>query len=388
MTLDCPGCRSRLKIDPAKLPAGATTAVCPKCKTRILLPKAAAAGELTVQCRSCSARLKVSVAKLKPTVTRSTCPKCGQPVELPAAPPEASRPAVERQAAAHRAPAPQQAPHQEAMTRRLDARELGMLLGTGPGREGGGSPAASAAPIQLGEPMEQSADDLSQLIDERVDALEDTGPTRAQASRVAPPASRPPAPPAGRPAAPPSPGAERLQEEAAQREAPSDAAVRRSGPGRSSSGSRPTPEFGSIAAGSGKPPSSASLLMVGGGISGSLVGAALLFLGSSLPDGLRPSAPEALGQALGAGLATLLLTMVLSALGGLLGSVALPPQGESAGVSVFRCTVATTLLGLLAGVLFSLLSGPFQIKAVAGWTGALALAGILTGILGSILRRK
>ena len=77
MTLDCPGCKSKLKLDPAKLPPGASAAVCPKCRTKILLPGTAGVEDISVQCGRCSTRLKVKVAKLKPTASRSKCPKCG-----------------------------------------------------------------------------------------------------------------------------------------------------------------------------------------------------------------------------------------------------------------------------------------------------------------------
>jgi len=394
LTLDCPGCQSRLKLDPSKLPAGATTAVCPKCKTRVLLPTAAAAGEITVQCASCSARLKVAVAKLRPAPSKSKCPKCGQSVDLPAAPPAGASPrsGAPPQAGASRSqasqspvtqmisrPRPQEAPpqQQEAMTRRLDPREIGMVIGAGAG--GTGATSSSAAPIPIGDSTDHSVDDLSQLIDEKVNALEDTGPSRAQKPPAASaPAAKPGSP---EPAATPAPRSQAAP-------AASDATARRSAVAKSSSGARQAPEFGAIAAGSAKSSSPAKMLGLLGAISGALVGGALVFLSGSLPEPVRLVPPDAVTQIMGPFLAPLIVVVILSAVGGLLGGVAVPPEGQSAGVSLFRCTVASALLGLLAGVVFTLMAGPFEIMAVAGWTGALLVSGILTGILGLIFRRR
>lgn len=130
---------------------------------------------------------------------------------------------------------------------------------------------------------------------------------------------------------------------------------------------------------------------MGGVVSGSLMGVAILFLAPMLPPAFRPGMPEVITGALGVALATVLLTVIITALGGLLGGIALPPddeEGSGTRVSIFRCTVATTMLGLLAGVGFALVPGPFEIMQVVSWSTAFLIAGIMTSLIGMFLGRR
>jgi hypothetical protein len=402
VTLDCPGCQSKLKLDPGKLPAGATTAVCPKCKTRILLPGIPPDGSITVQCARCSARLKVIVARLKPGVSKSKCPKCGQSVDLPAAPPGAAA-----------APPPSPAPSSEAaaaMTRRLDPREMGLVLGGGtPTETGGGEEqmdASASAPISVDAPvpgsLERSSEDLSKLIDEKVDGLAASTVPRAQA-----PAAD--AGPEGKAAAEPS--APEIQITRSQTQEPRpDILSRRSPPpsdtgrqvrpGASSSGARssaarpgkaPSGGFTSPLLGDASPsaPSSSPFmpLLIGGLVSGSAVGGVGAALWSYIPSGFLPVLPETVSAALGARLGAVVVTLLLTVIGALLGGIALPPPGASGGsaISIFRCAVATGMLGLLAGVLLTVLAGGFDPMPTLTWTANLAIAGILTGLIARAL---
>jgi predicted Zn finger-like uncharacterized protein len=453
LILECPGCKSRLKIDPAKLPSGAGAAVCPKCKSRVLLPGTTATEHLTVQCKSCSARLKVNISRLKPIPSKSKCPKCSSAVELPAAPPGA-RPV------APPPPAPAaEPPEQEAHTRQLDARELGMLLnppaGGVPGQPGQSAPelsspsGSSATPIRMDQgsqkagTFEQSAPDLSALIDEKVNALDGTPSEGSPAISQAPATVQPQAPapmpsasasgdsmmpgasspeiavdlgeqttvpppdrseglpsasdassPAAIPMASPKPAVARSVSGSRAVAGSGSAARRRSQSGpRGSSISRSSgPNLGAaIRAGSGKKSSPATVLLIGGVVSGSLIGVAILFLAPMLPPAFRPGMPEAITGALGSALTVVLFTVALSALGGLLGGIALPPaEDERSGsrISVFRCTVATTMLGILAGVGFALVPGPFDIMQVISWSAAFLLAGVITSLIGMLLGKR
>jgi hypothetical protein len=400
LNLDCPGCRSRLKLDPAKLPAGATTAVCPKCRTRILLPGTAPGGTITIQCSHCSARLKVKVTRLKPEVSQSKCPKCAKPVSLPAAPPgEATA----------------------AMTRRLDPRDLGLVLGREEAPSGQRPEAAepqAAAPISVDQSFSESSTDLSRLIDEKIEGLGmDTVPTAS-----APPAA-PPAPPEIAPVHPAASSSEHPIQEPISVEEPSEAAElsvslpppsapdlgaakphqpvtdsrpSASGARRISSGSRPArrpvPTFGRTAPKPGGAP--VPPLMIGGVIGGAVLGGltAAAFWWGRIPTVFLPTLPEAIASAVGPNVGFVLLSVVLTAAGVLLGGLAFRPSGteESAAqgrsrISVFHCFTGAALLGLLGGAVLTVIGGGFQILPALAWAVELALAGLLAGVIARLL---
>ncbi len=426
MNLDCPGCRSRLKLDPSKLPPGATAAVCPKCRTKILLPGTASTAEISVQCSRCASRLKVKVSKLKQTPSKSKCPKCGNIVDLPAAPASAGAGGAATQIlrppagpAPGRPGAPPPGVDRSAMTRRLDAREMGVLM-QGQGAQGGDP--AQSAPISLDEPpagtFESSTSDLGRLIDEKVEGLGEQGEAPpAPARRIGepsvedldielPPASgarfarsgagaapgpadrAPRSAPAGAPAAPPVRTDDRLAEQAA-----APAGARRPGSG---SGNRAIPTFSAIASAAPAPGSGpgAFPFVLGGIIGGSLVAAGLILGGRFLPEGFVPPVPEPVAALTRESLGLLALLILLSAISGLLTSFALPPAGEGGEkrVSISRCAIAAGLVGLLAGVGISLIRGGSDLATMslptATWTAALVLSGLLTGLVARIFSSR
>lgn len=421
MTLDCPGCHSRLKLDPARLPPGASAAVCPKCRTRILLPGTADTAEISVQCAHCSARLKVKVAKLKPTAIKSRCPKCGGQVDLPAAPAspaggraarmpaaDASKPSGRPSApvragagsAARREPAAAQAAQaaaESAKTRRMDAKEMAMLMSghASAGSAGGPEP---PAPISLGEPgaatRESSATDLSRLIDEKVDALGDAAP--------APPAPRAgepsvedlplemPAveePPPEKPAPPPA--IANLPEPPRSEHAPPRAKA--AAPRKPAVESR-APTFSSVMPAERRADRSPGVLptLLGGIVGGVIVWGALFLGRDYLPEGYAPPVLDVVSRIVGGdNFGLLALLILLAGLSGLLAGLATPPAGESGTrISVFRCTVAAGMVGLLAGVGISLIRGGGDLATIAmptaSWTIALVVAGLLTGAVAKI----
>ncbi len=409
------------------MPAGATTAVCPKCRTRILLPGTAPGGTITIQCSHCSARLRVKVDRLKPEVSESKCPKCSKPVSLPAAPPgEATA----------------------AMTRRLDPRELGLVLG-GTEAPSGKRPAAAvpraAGPISVDQSLGESAADLSRLIDEKVEGLGmDTVPT-ASAPPAAPPAPPGPAltPPAAlsakppvrepveetlgaAPAAPPpapTPVAEEPVDEPIKVGESSEAAelsvslpppsatdagkaeparaARDSRPSASDrrripSGSRPAPPpvptFRQPTPRRGGAP--VAPLLLGGLIGGAALGGATAaaFWWGGIPETFLPTLPETIASAVGPSVGFVILSVVLTAVGTLLGGLASRPAAteESAArgrarVSVFHCFGGAALLGLLGGAMLTVIGGGFQVLPALAWAVELALAGLLAGILARLL---
>ncbi len=406
MNLDCPGCRSRLKLDPSKLPPGATAAVCPKCRTKILLPGTASTAEISVQCSRCASRLKVKVARLRQTPSKSKCPKCGNAVDLPAAPSAGGSRSSATQIPGASPPAkPPQPPgvDRSAMTRRLDAREMGMLM------QGQGAQAPDAlpsAPISLEDPpsgaFESSSSDLGRLIDEKVDALGELGEApppqsprfgESSVEDLAIELSR-----SGEPMPDASPehhesGARISAGPRAVAEAPAPPgappAGRRAG---SSSGSRAIPTFSAVA---GAAPRAASgpgafPFVLGGIIGGSLVAAGLILGGRFLPSGFVPPVPEPISVLTRESLGLLGLLIFLSALSGLFASFALPPAGEGkeGRISIFRCAVAAGLVGLLAGVGIALIRGGADLTSMslpaATWTAALVLSGLLTGLVARV----
>ena len=46
------------------------------------------------------------------------------------------------------------------------------------------------------------------------------------------------------------------------------------------------------------------------------------------------------------------------------------------------------MLGLLTGVAFALVPGPFDIMQVISWSSAFLIAGIITGLIGMLLGRR
>jgi hypothetical protein len=127
--------------------------------------------------------------------------------------------------------------------------------------------------------------------------------------------------------------------------------------------------------------------ILGGVFGGSVVAAAIILAGQFLPEGIAPAAPAFLVQmAQGASLGLLVAMILLSAVSGLLAGIALPPESEGGGgVSIFRCTVAAALVGLLAGAGISLQQGGSDMATMAvptaSWTVSLILCGLLTGII-------
>jgi len=397
LNLDCPGCRARLKLDPAKLPPGATTAVCPKCKTRILLQGATpASGDISVSCASCSARLRVNVARLKPAPSQSKCPKCGKPVTLPAA--SSVAPAA--------APAAASVQSLSAATRRLDPRELGVMLGTISTGAVPGMTAQVSSPIAVEEVLGQSDVDLGKLIDQKVDGL---GKDASGRQRAVPP---PPAfansvdavesiplatrqAPSGAPsrdfqgAVPPAGPREtseppRRASEAGSRQA---ADLPRKG---SESGARPAPRGDVGPAGSRTIP-----LLAAGVVGGAIVSAILSVAGGVVPEMLVPRAPDPLISVLGEKLSLVLLMVVLAALASVLSGMARPPAGvdgsESAartGISVFRSAVAAGLMGLIAGIGISLTRGGFDLVVTLTWTLGMALCGFAAAPVAALLTRR
>lgn len=405
MNLECPGCHSRLRLDPAKLPPGATTAVCPKCRTKIPIAGAApATGDVSVQCGTCGARLKVNMNRLKPGVTQSRCPKCGGSVSLPAAPPAqpASPPEVN---------APTALPV-SAQTRRLDAREMGLILGARPA--GSSEPASSAAPIALDPPLEQNDVDLGRLIDRSVEGLGSTPdqgslaatspdarsarPERENVQGKEPSGSTPqPGTPPPIPAEGPVHGPELSMSGLRERAARSA----ESGPRlRPESGQRPVPRF-DRALGAGLPTaaprrSGSMRLLAAGVLSGSIVGGVVALAAGMLPAEFLPPVPAILQSLGGARLGGLILTVVLAALGAFLGGMASPPapstDEETAppakGASAFRCTVASALLGLIAGIGITISGGGLDVIGTLSWTIALLAAGLLTALFANTITAR
>lgn len=409
MNLDCPGCKSRLKLDPARLPPGATTAVCPKCRTRILLPGAApVSSDISVQCPACSARLKVNVSRLKPGVSQSKCPKCGGAVALPAAPvpPPSQAP-----------PAPDSMPV-SAKTRRLDPREIGMMLGAGK-QVGGEGPSSQGVPIAVDEVLEHSDFDLGRLIEQKVEGLgkDASGkqaavpPPQAAAIAVAPgraesTAPLPPAPPSTDPAkaasgagASPNRSDRSGAGDLPRKTSDSGSRVSAGEPPRrvSDSGSRASPRVEPQAAHRELArPIGPAPLVASGMAGGAIVSGVLALAGSFFPEFLVPRAPDLLISVLGDKLSLVLITVALAGMAGLLGGKARPPlvspeEGETAatpGISVFRCAVAAGLMGLLAGVAISLIQGGFDIVVTLQWTLCVAAAGLLAAPILSFLARR
>ncbi|MBI3450482.1 MAG: hypothetical protein HY049_16390 [Acidobacteria bacterium] len=398
MNLECPGCRARLKLDPARLPPGATTAVCPKCKTRVLLPGAAAASaDISVSCASCSARLRVNVARLKPAPSQSKCPKCGAPVTLPAA--SAATPAAET------------APPVSAATRRLDPRELGVMLGTVSAAAPGGMTGQASPPIAVEDVLAQSDVDLGKLIDQKVDGLgrDASGRQRAVSSpALATPIDKvesiPLAPravttgaPARETAGTASQAGSRDLFEPPRRASESGGRSVPDAPRKGSeSGARPAPR--SDAAPAAHPPSAGSRtmpLLAAGVVGGAVVSALLSVAGGLVPAMIVPRAPEPLIAIVGEKVALVLVMVVLAALASVLSGMARPPAGtdgsESAapsGISAFRSGVAAGLMGLLAGIAISLTRGGFDLLVTLTWTLGMALCGLASAPIASLLMRR
>jgi hypothetical protein len=421
LNLECPGCHAHLKLDPAKLPPGAATAVCPKCRAKIPIPGAPAAADVSVQCGSCGARLKVNVARLKAGVSQSKCPKCGGVVALPAAPGAELRPAP--------------VPAASAQTRRLDAREMALLLGGGgpAGAAPAGAPPA-ATPIAVEAPQESGDVDLGRLIEEKVESLTPpkvprfvpppaTPPPRPAAAPAKPAEAPPPRvvgePPAARPepapiplassqpAHPPPEGPGRAPagplslpgavegpelslsalRERAQRSAAEKAAA------RSDSGARPAPRLEqALGVSYTRPRRTAPTYFLAGVIAGAVVGGVLAATEALLPEFLRATTPEALAAMAGPRVAFVIAMIALSGGGAFLGGIAAPPErsepGRAGSVSVFRVTVASGLVGLLAGIAFSLARGPFDLVGALLWLVLLSAAGLLAAPVASALLRR
>jgi len=377
LNLDCPGCKSRLKVDQAKLPPGATTAICPKCRTKILLPGAGqAAGDISIQCPACSSRLRVNVSRLKPGISQSKCPKCGGVISLPAAP--ASQPAPEMPFS--------------AQTRRLDPREIGGMLAAGG--------AAAATPIAVEEVSEHSDLDLGKLIEQKLDRLGtgDSGKQAAVARAMNPPPEA--AAPVGmaeppirgsvaRPAAPEMP---RRISDPGSRISPGDPQRR-----ISDAGARPAPggepDLPAIRAASG----GMSHMLFAGAVGGAIVGVLLAVAGPFFPAMLVPHVPEALASLAGQRASLVLVMAGLSVAAALFAGMARPAGSagsgagaavEATGVSIFRCAVAAGLMGLLAGVGVSLAAGGFEIVTTLAWTVWSAGAGLITAPIARLFAPK
>jgi len=400
LNLDCPGCKSRLKLDPSRLPPGATTAVCPKCRAKILLPGAAPPStDITVQCPACSARLRVNVSRLKSGVSQSKCPKCGGAVALPSAP-SAQAPPAELPVS--------------AQTRRLDPREIGAMLGGG-GAPGAGDPSRSQPlPIAVEEMPERSDPDLGRLIDQKVEGLghDSPGEGRAVAAAVGSAVNAGHARLESLPFPPRAPAAPSIESIPLAREpVPAHEKFERSSaavdPSRRGSGAAPrrisepgtrlAPKLESAAIETEPAPAAGPLpSIVAGIVGGAIVSGALLLAGSALPANFVPRAPEILISVLGDKLSLVLLTIALSGVAGLFGGIARPPadspaEGEPAGgrrTSIFRCAVAAGLMGLIAGVATSLIQGGFDIVITLVWTASLAVCGLLTAPFAALLSRR
>ena len=366
MNLECPGCRSRLKVDPSKLPAGATAAVCPRCRTKILLPGSASpGGEISVQCSHCSARLKVNVARLKPGLSESRCPKCGGTVALPAAP----------QAAPTR---PSGSPPASEMTRRIDPREIGQILGpTGAGRAA--APSSGAPPLSIEERFDGSDLDLGRLIDSKVEKLGEESGSREAVKPPAPPPEAPPPPP------PPAPSAQSAPARAAQDASRSSA-----------SGSRPRPaslSAPSFSAVSRRPRSASREFLLAGAVGGAAAGAAMAALGDALMgETLAARVPSWVTSSLGARLGGVLMTIVLSALGTWIAGVVAAPrrstasQGEGPRAASFaRITLVCGIIGLLVGAASWFSTPGGGVNTVLGWTRDLLLSGLLAAFVARAL---
>jgi hypothetical protein len=321
------------------------------------------------------------------------------------------------------------------MTRRLDPRDLGLVLG-GEKSASGQRPAAlepkAAAPISVDQSLGESSADLSRLIDEKIEGLgTDTVPTASAPPEPAPP---PPEPPveepvpvespseAAAPAPPPPPPAPSVEEpipvgepsEAAElsvslpppsapdsrpAEPPAPATDPRrssSGARRISSGSRPAPPlaptFGQTAPAPGGVP--VSPLLIGGVIGGAVLGGltAAAFWWGRIPEVFLPTLPEAITSTLGPNVGFVLLSVVLAAAGALLGGLAFRPggteeiaAGRSARISVFHCFLGAALLGLVGGAALTTIGGGFQILPALAWAVELALAGLLAGVIARLL---
>jgi hypothetical protein len=341
----------------------------------------------------------VNVSRLKNGVSQSKCPKCGGAVTLPSAP--AKAPAQ----AAPEAPV-------SAQTRRLDPREIGSMLGAGD------SSRSQPLPIAVEEVAERSDPDLGRLIEQKVDGLGDETSGKQKVLAAAPAAavsaSAPRMEPLPLPSRPAPPSLEPIAlarepvqaPERMERSAAGDPSRRISGSGsRSAAGGAsrrisepdtrlaPGPDSGidapASAAGAGP-----LTILIAGVVGGAIVSGALLLAGSALPSMLVPRPPGILISVLGDKLSLVIVTIALAGAAGLFGGAARPPaatEGEAAGargVSVFRCAVAAGLLGLIAGVLTSLLQGGFDIVVTLVWTVSLALCGLVTAPIASLLSRR
>jgi hypothetical protein len=287
-----------------------------------------------------------------------------------------------------------------AQTRRLDPKELGVMLAaaspTAPA--GQGAPPASA-PIALDHPLEHSDVDLGRLIDERVESLgEDSGKNPA----VAPPGEAPSTP--VETAAPVDAAAVTAKPELE----PSFSAMRARGGSRtkaaastedprpsSASGSRPSPRFGeSIGSRPAETaPGVAGSCALAGLASGAITGGVSTLLASSVPALWISAAPAAVSSLTGASLARVVLTVLLSGIAGWIGGVAQAPQtdaraGAGPSISLFRTTAAGFLVGLIAGIAFTLVDGAFDLVPALNWTRDLSVCGLLTAPIARLLSRR
>ena len=279
----------------------------------------------------------------------------------------------------------------------MDAKEMAMMMSAhaAAGSAGG---TEQAAPISLGEPgaeaHESSATDLSRLIDEKVDALGDAAPAHP-APRTGEPSvedlplempAHEKAPPE-RPAPPPA--IANLPEPPKSEHAPPRG---KAAAPRKPAGEGHAPTFSSVMPAERPSDRSPGVLptLLGGIVGGVIVWGALLLGRDLLPEGYAPPVLDVVSRLVGGDNFGLLALMIfLGGLAGLLAGLATPPAGEKGtGVSIFRCTVAAGMVGLLAGVGISLIRGGSDLATMAmptaSWTIALIVAGLLTGAVAKI----
>jgi hypothetical protein len=303
------------------------------------------------------------------------------------------------------------------MTRRLDPREMGILMREQAGAAGAGDP---SSPIRMDDTgaggPEKSGADLGRLIDEKVDALGATttpAPPQAPSPKGEPsvidmPIEMPPVEPEPSEAAGPAP---EIGLDAQHRPPPApspqpgaaaDSAARRSGhrDPRSSSASRSAPTFRSAISGRTAERATGSRpglfpFVLGGAVGGSLVSAGLILGKDVLPRELLPRVPEAISTLTsGESLALVAIMIILSPIAGVLACLALPPSGGNgrAGASLFRSTVAAGLVGLLAGVGVAMITGGSDVASMGlitlSWTLSLIVAGLVTGLVARIFASR
>lgn len=165
-----------------------------------------------------------------------------------------------------------------------------------------------------------------------------------------------------------------------------------SGSRRVSSGSRPAPPppptFRQPVPRAGGTP--VAPLLLGGLIGGAALGgaAAAASWWGGIPDAFLPTLPEMIASAVGPSVGFVLVSVVLTAVGTLLGGLTSRPaakEGDAAGkrirVSVFNCFGGAALLGLLGGAVLTVIGGGFQLLPALAWAVVMALAGLLAGLL-------